>query len=816
MFGRLVAQHRRRLVLTQEELASRTGLSVRTLRMLESGSGRIPRPSSVRLLADAFGLAGAEREKFVGLALQPAVEGAPAELPADVPAFVGRAGELDQLDQTLSGAGPIVVSAVAGTAGIGKTALVVHWAHRAGHHFPDGQMFIDLRGYDPGEPVSPGDALARLLGSLGVPREAVPRDVEERAARFRTLTTGRRMLLVLDNAASAEQVRPLLPGSGSCLVVVTSRDALAGLVAVNGARRLDLDLLPRPDALRLLRGLAGERVDAEPEMAATLAELCGRLPLAIRIAAQLAASRPRLPLADLVEELGDERRRLAVLDTGDDPRAAVSTVFSWSIRHLAPPARHLFALLGLHPGPEFGPAAAAALAGTDVPAGRRALAAVARAHLVQENGPGRYRMHDLLRAYAVERAVAELPAPDRRAALDRLFDYYLAAAAAAMDTVYPAEAKGRLSVPPSPVPLGDLAEREVAARWLDTELPVFAAVAAYTATHGWPGHTVRLSQTLGRYLVGGRHVDAGVVHSLALEAARRLGDPAAEAENLRGLGIASVRQGRYAAAMDQIEQARLLYQRAGDAAGAARALANLGAVEHRRSRFASAAGHLRRALAEYERLDDGPGIMRCLINLGSAELRVGRAHEARAHLERALDAALAADDPDQEAATRNNLGDVAMQLGQVEAAREQYERALARFRELGDHNGVAWSLDCLGSVHTRLGDPSAAEAYHRQALDLFQQVKDRDGEQWSWNGLGEAALADGRPDDALAHHAAALAAAKDTGDPKQQARAYAGLGAAHDALGHPGEARQHRERALTLYAHLGVPEAGALRAQLGQ
>jgi len=299
----------------------------------------------------------------------------PRQLPAAVAHFAGREAELDRLTALIRPAGTadraLVISAVGGTAGVGKTALAVHWAHRVAAGFPDGQLYVNLRGYDPGEPVPPADALTRFLTALGC-SGPLPSDLDDLAARYRTEIAGRRILVVLDNASSVEQVRPLLPGTASCAVVVTSRDSLAGLVAMHGAHRVDLDLLPLPEACDLVRRLVGERAESDPAATAALAERCGRLPLALRIAAEAATARPGTPLAGLVGELD-------LLDSGD---AAVTTVFSWSVRRLRPAAAALFRRLGLHPGPDLDARAAAALAGTDVATAGRSLDALARAYLV--------------------------------------------------------------------------------------------------------------------------------------------------------------------------------------------------------------------------------------------------------------------------------------------------------------------------------------------------------------------------------------------------------------------------------------------------
>src|SRR5580693_4218657 len=330
---------------------------------------------------------------------------APAQLPGDVDAFTGRAGELAALDKLAAtigppggagpgqpGAGPAaMVICVSGTAGVGKTALVVHWARRARGTFPDGQLHVNLRGYDPGRPVSPGDALAGFLRALGMPGQDIPRELDERAAAYRTLLDGRRMLVVLDNASTVEQVRPLLPGSPSSLVLVTSRDSLVGLVARHGARRLDLDTLPQQDAVALLRALIGDRAEIQPDATAMLAAQCARLPLALRAAAELAAASPAMTLAQLADELADEQRRLDLLDAGGDPGSAIRGVFSWSYGHLSDEPARAFRLLGLSPGPDLDAHAAAALTGVPLAQASRTLELLARTHLIHRARRGRRR-----------------------------------------------------------------------------------------------------------------------------------------------------------------------------------------------------------------------------------------------------------------------------------------------------------------------------------------------------------------------------------------------------------------------------------------
>jgi DNA-binding SARP family transcriptional activator/Tfp pilus assembly protein PilF len=704
----------------------------------------------------------------------------PRELPARVAHFTGRGSELAALSRLLDTSGAqmaetVVISAIGGTAGVGKTALAVHWAHQAAGRFPDGQLYVNLRGYDPAQPAVPTDVLAGFLRSLGVADQDIPVEEAERAARYRSLLTGKRMLVVLDNAGSAEQVRPLLPGDPACTVVVTSRDVLTGLVARDGARRLDLDLLPLRDAVGLLRALIGGRVDADPAAAAVLASQCGRLPLALRVAAELAAGHPAVRLAELAGELADRQRRLDLLDAHGDPRCAVRTVFSWSYQDLDTGAARAFRLLGLHPGPDFDVYAATALTGSTVAGAGQLLDQLARAHLIQLARPGRYGMHDLLRAYAGELAAGQDAEAEQRTALTRLFDYYLHTAAAAMDTLHPAEHHRRPRIPAPATPLTTLATPAAARAWLGTELLNLVAVAAHTAEHGWPGHTTRLAVILFRYLdIGGRFAEAATVQGHALRAARRGGDHAAEATALTSLGAVDMRQGRYDQAADRYQEAVILFRKAGDLTGEARAIGNLGALDMQQGRYQEASGYLQQALTLHRETGDRSGEAHTSSNLGLLELRRGRYREASGYL----------------------------------------RQALGLCRETGYQAGEIHVLCNLGAIGLRQGRHQEASGYLQRALALCRETGDRTGEAEALNSLGEVFLATGQPGLATARHTAALGLADQATDEYEQARAHDGLARACQATGDHGQARRHWREALALYETLGAPEAGQVHALL--
>jgi hypothetical protein len=520
MLRRLRRRHARRQAdaeLTYREIAARTGWSHAIVGHYLTGKV-LPPTDRFDVLVRLFGASPAEQRALAtardrieelrrpaGHPSGPPRQLPPRQLPPDVFGFTGRHAELAVLDEiaaldqfapTAARDAAVVVVAVSGTAGVGKTALAVHWAHRVADRFPDGQLYLDLRGHGPGEPLSAADALATLLRGLppGFGRRAsVPADLAERAAAYRTALAGRRVLLLLDNAADTEQVRWLLPGTASSLVVVTSRSRLSGLVARDGARPIDLDVLGPGDAVHLLRTLVGARVDADPGAAAGVVERCGRLPLALRVAAELAAAEPSATMGGLLADLNSGRCGLDLMDAGGDPRTGLGEVLSWSRGHLPAPAARLFDLLGLHPGRDIAVPAAAALAGVTAADARRLLDELVRASLVHRPRPGRYAMHDLLREYAARTAARHVPPADRAAALTRLLDHYVRAAGEAVQTIYRYE---RHDGPAGPS--ADAAERALA--WLDEERTTLAAVAAYAAAHGWTRHGAALSDALRRHV----------------------------------------------------------------------------------------------------------------------------------------------------------------------------------------------------------------------------------------------------------------------------------------------------------------------------
>jgi tetratricopeptide (TPR) repeat protein len=747
----------------------------------------------------------------------PAQVGVPRQLPVAVRSFTGRDAELailtDLLDTRQGQAEPsMLITAIDGGAGVGKTALAIRWAHQVADRFPDGQLYVNLRGYDPEEPVPAADALAGFLRGLGVAGQGIPDSVEDRARLYRSRLAGRRVLVVLDNARDAEHVRPLLPGDACCVTLVTSRDALAGLAATDGARRLDLDVLPLADAVGLLRSLIGERADSDLAAAAVLAGLCARLPLALRIAAELAATRPAVPLAELAAELAADR--LDGLDAGED-RADVRAVFSWSFRRLPDNAAELFALIGLHPGDDVDALATAALTGITADQARRALGLLQRAGLLQAARPCRYGMHDLLRAYAREQAAALDTDGRCQRALTRLFDYYLAAAAAAMDVLFPSEAHWRPPVAPTACVIPVMSSETDARTWLDRERANLVTVIVHCAGHGWPRHATDLAGTLFRYVLTGSHLpEAQTIQSHALQAARMSGDLAAEADALNGLGGISILKGHFRDAAGHFQAALERYGRCGDQAGQARVLHNLGVTDQWLHDPRSAAAYFRRAVAGFERAGQRVGAALALADLADAETDLGNYDLAAEHLQHALPVLHDAEHQLGEAQVLARIGSLNLRRGQATEAADFYRQASAIFRRIDHPTGVASALLNLGEASRYQGEYQQAITYFRQALAMYRRAGGQYGETVTLRCLAGALHSVGETAAARAGLAESLRIAVETGNTYQQAGAHRDLAESHHAAGQHEQAGQHWQQALALYTQIDAPEADQIRSRL--
>ena len=700
----------------------------RASRILTEEHGIDPGPELQRLhqavLTNDPSLTAAEPEHEPLRSLAPRV--VPQQLPAPSRHFVGRAAAVRRLDdqwKAASGASLMAISAIGGTAGIGKTALALHWGHRHAEEFPDGQLYVNLRGFDPtGEPLSPLTVIRRFLTALGVPAQQVPADSSEQVALYRTRLAGRRMLVVLDNARDAEQVRPLLPGTPGCLVLVTSRDQLAGLVALDGAIPLTLDLLSHDEARDLLiRRLGPDRVAREQAVVDELIEACARLPLALNIAAAHAALYPTRRLATFVAELRDTHHRLDALTTGE-ATADLRVVFSWSYRTLAPESARVFRLLGVHPGPDISLPATASLTGQDPDTTRHWLDALTRAHLIIEHSPGRYTLHDLLRAYAADQAHAQDSDAERAAALQRVIDFYTHTACGADQLLSPYREPVRLD-PASPgVRVLELPDAQAALAWLDAEYASLLAAQQAAAEHAWRPVVWQLAWALTTVQVrrGHRH-DHVTVWQAALEASAQLPDPSTRMHAHQRLGIALADLGRHDEGITHLHQSLALAEHHHDLDQQADAHRMLARTCERLGDDRQALAHATQALDRYRILDRPVREAQALNQTGWHLARLGDLDSARTRCEAAFALQRRHPDPLGEATTLDSLGYIADHSGHRRQAIEYYQQALSLLDNLGHSVHIADTFDNLGHPHAALGEYEQARAVWRKALELYRR-----------------------------------------------------------------------------------------------
>jgi tetratricopeptide (TPR) repeat protein len=775
-------------------------------------------------------------------------------LPPDLAVFTGRTIELDQLRQVLhhgqQDGGAVVISAIAGMAGVGKTQLAVHAGHLLTREAPYTRvLFVNLRGFHPDPAQPPADPAAVLDGFLrllGVSGQQIPHDLPARTAAYRSRLAGTSTLVVLDNAADAEQVRPLLPQTPGCLTLVTSRRSLTDLPS---ATHLTVDVFTPDEAIAFLTGAVPEvPVGSDPHAAARIADRCGYLPLALGLVTGHIRSTPGWTLTDHADRL-DERHHHRRLESG------VELAFGLSYQHLPTDQRRLLRLAALHPGQDLDAYAAAALTDTGLSTAGTMLERLCRDHLLQQATPGRYSFHDLVRAYATTRAGDEDPPPQRRTALTRMFDFYLATTATAMDVAYPHERHRRPTVPPTGSPTADLADRDRADRWLDTELANLLAAAQHAAEQGWPEYTWQLSAILHWHLLTrGRYRDAQTLHQHALHSARHLGNHRAEMNALNSLGHVDRRLGRHQQADGHYGRALQIAQTIGNHIGELNALTGLGAVHWMLGRHQQAVDHYGRALQIAQTIGDHIGELNALHGLGRVHWMLGRYQQAVDHFGRALQIAQAIGDRGGELYALTGLGDVHRLLGRHEQAGDHYGRALQIAQSIGDRIGELYALTGLGDVHRMLGryeqsgdhlgralhiardtgnrsselnamnglgHVHRAVGRHSEAAHCYQQVLDLAGElgnsNWQFEalqGLGRLHHATGRPDLALVHHEKALQHATDLAQPGDQARAHDGVAHAHHARNHHDRARRHWQHALNILTSLGTDHTEDIEASV--
>ncbi|MFB9902702.1 ATP-binding protein [Allokutzneria oryzae] len=746
-----------------EALARRTGASRSTLHRYCAGTIVPPDFRLVHQLAVACGAGRRELARLRRLwefaeaaTAEPAApRGADGwrprnELPRDIGDFTGRDAELDALVTAVEGADgrTVLVHVIDGMGGVGKTSLVIRCAHRLARHYPDGQLFVDLHAHTTGHPpLTPAAALEALLRAVDVPGERIPPTVEQRAALWRSTVAGRRVLLVLDNAADAAHVRPLIPGDPGCLTLVTSRRRLTELDA---ASALALDVLREDEAVGLFTRIAGpERcARAGPDAVRESVRLCGYLPLAIRIAAARLRDRPVWTVEHLNQRLGQHARRLTELNA----------VFALSHQYLSEDQRRMFLLLGLHPGADIDVHAAAALAGTDPLAAEDLLESLVDVHLVQQREPGRYSLHDLLREHAGATASAEEEPAELGRALGRLWDHYLAAATRASRAYEQATPAGE---PDARLP--EFADHAEARRWLEAERANLVAV----VEHGPDTHAWRISLVLWQFfLTRGYSQDWQRTHEAALAATGRLGDLDARAEILKNLGMLNWRLGRSEEAIGQLREALERDLATGNERFEARTRGRLGLIHDWQGDHEEAVRNFLRSDELYRKLGVDAGRAPSIVGLGSAYRQLGENALARKELDRALALSEALGDLWSQSLALTNLGLLDSQEGDDDLARARFERALGLSERLGDRWSWGLAVSSLGAMHRRLGNYDEALRYQRRALENATHTGDRWAMGLAHIGLGKIKHLLGDRERAREHLGEAVALAEELGNGK--------------------------------------------------
>ncbi len=659
----------------------------------------------------------------------------PRQLPTATRYFAGRAGELSRLAAPLADAAEasaaVTIVTIDGTAGVGKTTLAVHFAHQVAERFRDGQLYVNLRGFDPaGPPMPTAEAIRLFLDTLTSPGAALPASLDAQAGLYRSLLAGKRMLLLLDNARDADQVRPLLPASPGCLVIVTSRSQLISLVAAEGAYPVTLDVLTEAEARELLTQRLGQhRAASDPAAAGELIRLCDHLPLALSIAAARAASQPEFPLAALAADLRDAGGRLDALDPGDTA-ASVRAVFSWSYHQLDARSARVFRLLGLHPGTAIGAGAAASMAGLPPREARDALGELTRARLLAAAEHGRIAFHDLLRAYATERAEAQDTEAERREAFGRMLDHYLHTAYAAALLVHPT----RTPITPEPPRPGTVPEQfadaSQALAWFEAERPALLAVTAAAADAGFDRHAWQIAWALTRFLdLRGYWHDDVAAGRIGIVAAERLGELEGLAEAHRNYGVACGHLGRHAEAYQHLDEALRRYVEMGSRVGEAYAHSALSVTLGNEGREHEALGHARQALDLFTALDLPAGRASALNHVGWTLIQLGDYHEALRCCHEALELLAVVGNRQMEAATLDSIGYAQFHLGHHAEAVEYFQRSLAVNRTLGDRLGLAEVLSHVGDARRAAGQLPEARAAWEEALAVLAELHRSDAWQ---------------------------------------------------------------------------------------
>jgi tetratricopeptide (TPR) repeat protein/transcriptional regulator with XRE-family HTH domain len=860
-FGTLLRKLRIDAGLTQEELAETAQLSYRSISDLERGINLTPRKETMRLLAAALHLAGAQREAFEAAARghvrqdrQPtpgAVSGLAAAtrtLPRDITSFTGRESELRRLieaaSEVVKTGGTVGIYAVGGMAGIGKTTFAVHAAHLLANRFPDGQIFLPLHGHTPGQqPVDPAEALASLLQTAGVAAQEVPHGLEARGRLWRDYLSSRRMLIVLDDATRSDQVRPLLPGTAGSLVLITSR---RHLTALEDAHTVSLDTLPPAEAAELLVRLA-TRSDLRVSDAAVreITHLCGYLPLAIGIVARQLHHHPAWSAAGLASDLAGARDRLTFMHAEN---LSVNAAFDLTYKDLTADQQRMFSHLGLHPGTEIDNYTAAALDGSSLEQARHLLEDIYDYYLLTEPTHGRYRFHDLIREHARIRGEA-LSAGERSTAMRRLLDYYLHTVVGASHhhpRRTPTDALSLTTTPPTCSP--DLTTRKDAVSWIVAERLNLHAAAIQAGKENLPHHVIGIAAAMHGFMRTRGHWDQAIaLHSIALTAAREAGTRHGEAGALADLGDAQYLLTNYAMATESLGRALDLYREVNDQLGEAGALSTLGVIQNSTGKFEeSAASHERslnlyrklghtlgeatalnrqggllsalgdkqraiasqeQALTLYRTVGHNSGEASALGTLGNLQLSIGDYPAAKVSLSRARELHHDLGNPTGEANALNSLGSVQLATRDYATAAASLDRALAMYRNLGSRLGEAWALAGIGTLHYRLENYADAAADLSHALAITQDLGRPLDQAQFLNNLGEVSLASAASSGALKYYEQALAISTSIGSLEEEARALEGIARCHLREGQYDKGTASLHKALAIYRQITSPDA---------
>jgi tetratricopeptide (TPR) repeat protein/transcriptional regulator with XRE-family HTH domain len=825
-FGGALRRLRTGAGLTQEELADVAGLSVRAVSDLERGVAITPHRDTVRLLADAFGLTGPARTRFEAAARRLAgpaetvaggVAAATRTLPRDVALFTGRQQELRELIDAAaiaagaeSPGGAVSIYAIGGMAGVGKTAFAVHAAHRLAHRFPAGQIFLPLHGHTPGQqPVEPGDALASLLLTIGVPAGQIPPELEARMALWRDQLVSLRLLLVLDDAVGSEQVLPLLPGAGGSLVLVTSR---RHLTALEDATAISLDILAPGEAAALLIRLAARPgLHQDDAAVGEIIRLCGYLPLAVGMVARQLHHHPAWSLARRAAELAAERDRLELMATEN---LSVAAAFDLSYQNLAADQQLLFRRLGLHPATDFDCYAAAALDGTSLAAARRGLEALYDQCLLTEVAQGRYRMHDLIRQHARTLAERVDSGNDQEQCLSRLLDYYQHTAALA-ETLLARRTVPAFSVAMASTVVPGLGDREQALAWARDERASLLACLDQAVATGQRARVVALTAGLAGLLRhDGPWAGALIRHATALRAAQDLGDLLGQANALNDLGRVRVLTDDFVGAGRDLEEALGIYRDAGNQLGQANALNNLGDMRRLIGDYPAAARDLEEALGIYRDIGDRLGQANVLTNLGIMRRLIGDYPAAARDLEEALGIYRDIGDRLGQAMALNNLGLIRRGTQDFTGAVRDLEEALSISRDTSDQLDLANALTYLGAVRRLTGDFADAARDLEEGLSIYREIGNRSAEAEALNEAGTLYRTRGDLGRAGSYHQQALDLAREIGIAWDEAHALAGLSRCALADGRAAEAERDLRQALEIFQRIGAAEAAGIIDEL--